>query len=477
METKKFISTVKGFRTRFGKTPNVELERKQVEGIVEKMGGKIEVFQLLKAENPELLDYVKGVLGIVKVKPAEEPKPSAPVSEAKPKKTKKSESIEVAPSVNGKLYEIDTIKKTCHKVIGDFSQLADIVDTDEMSLTTYQRYLKDRYFGEDVTIKKGKLHFRGYRISCTKENGFMIEDTTKKYKVVDTPFEGIPTPAELGDFFETPRVEHTSEELAAAVERGKEAKKSKKKAKKETVVEEEEEPDFDLLRKKVLSKITWIRNGKLADFDPMLFADMIPFRRWQKNVKALLTDLSNRKIRYKSFLNKLEELTREETFETPSKEPTYKFVGTLLPEFHNVERIDGDKIIVDGKAIPAVPFLVDYLLHYCPEAMYQLMRFVKGDITATQLLKNPIDVDKKIEFNKKLIANTVENVNIINCLFSAVDLYAPQDILWEGVEVGDKILILLDKWSKKEITAIDEEGIFFGREVLLKSDKWIKLED
>jgi hypothetical protein len=36
METKKFISTVKGFRTRFGKTPNVELERKQVEGIVEK---------------------------------------------------------------------------------------------------------------------------------------------------------------------------------------------------------------------------------------------------------------------------------------------------------------------------------------------------------------------------------------------------------------------------------------------------------
>ena len=380
METKKFISTVKGFRTRFGKTPNVELERKQVEGIVEKMGGKIEVFQLLKAENPELLDYVKGVLGIVKVKPAEEPKPAAPVSESKPKKSKKSEAIEVAPSVNGKLYEIDTIKKTCHKVIGDFSQLADIVDTDEMSLTTYQRYLKDRYFGEDVTIKKGKLHFRGYRISCTKENGFMVEDTTKKYKVVDTPFEGIPTPAELGDFFETPRVEHTSEELAAAVERGKEAKKSKKKA-----------------EKKVLSKITWIRNGKLADFDPMLFADMIPFRRWQKNVKALLTDLSNRKIRYKSFLNKLEELTREETFETPSKEPTYKFVGTLLPEFHNVERIDGDKIIVDGKAIPAVPFLVDYLLHYCPEAMYQLMRFVKGDITATQLLKNPIDVEYRGE--------------------------------------------------------------------------------
>lgn len=147
------------------------------------MGGKIEVFQLLKAENPELLDYVKGVLGIVKVKPAEEPKPSAPVSEAKPKKTKKSESIEVAPSVNGKLYEIDTIKKTCHKVIGDFSQLADIVDTDEMSLTTYQRYLKDRYFGEDVTIKKGKLHFRGYRISCTKENGFMIEDTTKNIRL------------------------------------------------------------------------------------------------------------------------------------------------------------------------------------------------------------------------------------------------------------------------------------------------------
>ena len=37
----------------------------------------------------------------------------------------------------------------------------------------------------------------------------MIEDTMNKYKVVDTTFEGIPTPAELGEFFVRPRRVYT----------------------------------------------------------------------------------------------------------------------------------------------------------------------------------------------------------------------------------------------------------------------------
>lgn len=487
MEAKKFISTVKGFKTRFGKTPNTDLEKKQIDGIVEKFGGKLEAFSLLKSENEELLHYVKSVLGMVKVSPIKEDEikvesvtsledDSSEEKITPIKKTKKSpeEAIEIAASPNGKLYEIDTIKKTCHKVISDFSELAGIIEAAEMSLVTYQRYLKDRYFGETVTIKKGKLLFRGYRVSCTQENGFMVEDTMNKYKIIETAFEGIPTPAELGDFFEKPRVEHSAEEVAAAIERGKEAKKKVEKE----VKEEPAEIDFELLRKKVLSKINFIITGKVVDFDPQLFPDMIPFKRWQKAVKSLLGDLSDRRIRYKSFLSKLDTLTREETFEKKDRTQYYKFVGTCLPEFKVVGNLCGSVIMVDGKNVEAVPFLQNYLLHYCPDAMSQLMKFAKGEIEPSQLLKNPIDVDKKVEFNSKVLKNTPENAQILSCLFSSVDVYSPHEINWEsGLNIGDKILVLLDKWSKKEITKINEEGTFFGREVLLKSDKWIKLEN
>jgi hypothetical protein len=466
METKKFISTVKGFRTRFTNKPNADLEKKSVESTCEKVGGKLEAMaQLKEAGETELLDYVRKVFGIVRV------------AESKPA-VKKEDAVEIAPGKDGKLYEIDTINKTCKRVFKDLSEIkVEDINVAEMPLTTYLRYLQDKFPGEGAKIKKDKLYFRGYRISCTVDNGFMVEDSTKRYAVVETNFEGIPTPRELGDFFNRPRVEHTPEELAAAIERGKKLAAERKSEKEEVVVEEEPEVDFELLRKKVLRKIKAIRDKKESGFDPMLFPDMIPFKRWKRKSSILLKKWKNRELRYPKLLNELEKLATEETFEIEEKNHRSKFVGAILPTFKTVGRLIGDKIEVDDKLVDAVPFMLDYILHYEPKAMQQVMRYADGEVTAVQLLKDPYHNDWKIEYKKHSVENTSENAQLLSALCASIGLVAPQDLLYTAdLQVGDKIMIAEDgEWKTKTITSTDE-GICINKGIgLLKLDKWIKL--
>lgn len=478
METKKFISTVKGFRTRFTNKPNVELEKKSIESMCEKMGGKLEVMAQLKENNElELLTYVRKILGIVRVE--EETKKVEVPQEPKTNKVKKSEEVEVletATGKDGKLYEIDTVKKTCRRVFKDLSDLSDL-ELPEMSMVVYQRYLRDNFEGESAPIKKGKLYFRGYRISCDTENGFMIEDSTKRYSIVETTgFEGIPTPKELGEFFKRPRVEHTPEELAEAVERGKELAR-KAKEEKEREIKVEEEIDFEVFRKKVIGTIIGIREKKIINFDPMTFSDMIPFRRWKRNVNALLKAWKSRKLRYGKLLDQIEVLTEEETFEIAEKNHRSSFTGTVLPEFSSVGMLVGDKLEVDGKQVEAVPFLLDYILHYEPKAMQQIMRYAKGEITDVFLLKNPFHNDWKIEYKKRDVPNTAHTAQVLTALCESVGLVAPQDLLYNAdLKIGDRILIAIDgEWKSKQIMQV-EKGICMNREVgLLKLDKWIKI--
>lgn len=177
MEAKKFISTLKGFKTRFTKTPNAEVEKKSVETLAEKFGGKLEATAALKeAGENELNGYLKKVLGIIKVAPAETP--SAATTKPVGKVISKDDDGKEYAEVNGKVYVIDTVNKTMKKVYKDFKDLAsadlDVITDDFMPMTVYQRYLRDRFHGEDMPIKKGKLHFRGYRISCTAKDGFIV---------------------------------------------------------------------------------------------------------------------------------------------------------------------------------------------------------------------------------------------------------------------------------------------------------------
>lgn len=473
METKKFISTVKGFRTRFNNKPNVELEKKSVESVCEKVGGKLEAMAQLKENGEtELLDYVRKVFGIVRIEDA----PAKEETKVSPKE-KEEPSVEYSSDKNGRFYKIDTVKKTCKRVLKDFTELSDL-ELPEMSMTVYQRYLKDKFPGEGAQIKKGKLYFRGYRISCDVDNGFMIEDSTKRYAVVETEFEGIPTPKELGEFFNRPRVEHTPEQLKEAIERGKKISEERKAKKSDAVVETEEpEVDFEVLRGKVLRKIKAIRDKKDEKFDPMLFPEMIPFKRWKRAVNGLLKEWKSRKIRYAKFLNELEKLTTEETFEVEEKNHRSKFNGAILPTFKEIGNLIGDKLEVDGKMVDAVPFMLDYILHYEPKAMQQVMRYAAGEVTDVFLLKNPFHNDWKIEYNKRSLENTAANAQLLSALCVSVGLVAPQDLLYTAdLKVGDKILLAVDgEWKTQTITEV-EDGICVNKGIgLLKLDKWIKL--
>lgn len=381
-----------------------------------------------------------------------------------------------AISTEGTVYEIDTVKKTCKRIFKDLAALnMDDVDVAEMSMTTYQRYLKDKFPGEGATIKKGKLHFRGYRISCTKENGFMIEDSTKRYAVIENAFsEGIPTPKELGDFFKKPVVNHTPEELAKAVELGK--KKSDEHVS-SVEIEEPAEIDFEVLRRKVLGQVRGVQDGKVAEFDPLMIPDMIPFKKWKRKINAVLKDWKSKKIRYQKLLTLVENITMEQSFETEDTSHRNSFVGTILPVFKKVHELKGNEICVDCKWIPAVPFMQAYLLHYEPKAMPQLMRFANGDISEHELLENPYHKDNSIEYNSKLLKNTERNAQILDMLFMSVGLVSPQDLVYSGLEVGDKITIFRNgKWEKDVVTDI-ECGVLLSKEIgLLKTDKWIKSE-
>lgn len=491
MENKKFISTLKGFKTRFTNTPNEELERKSVMGLVDKQGGKLVCLTLLKSEKQtELLNYLRAMFGMPNAAPTKvtnatkptEEKAVKPTEVTKPKgRAVKTEDGEIA-EVDGKVYEIDDVKKTIKRVYKDFKELKDF-DTTELEkgtpMVVYQRYLKDRFDGEDAPIKKGKLHFRDYRISWSIEDGFVIEDIQNRYAVVETPFEGIPTPKQLGDWFETPALKLEGEALKKAIERGNKAmaKQAEERKSKEVdyVAEVEDEVDFKKLRKKALSDIELFRR-KAKGFDPEAFQELIPFKRWKRSVRAIIKKWITKSLRYPKMLDELQRITEEETFEVKEVAHRSEFKGAIKPDFNKVGLLYDDEIEVDGKLIPAVPFLQAYLLHREPRCMPQLMKYAEGTITETELLNDPMKKDWKVEYNSKLLKNTAHNARLLTMVFEAIGVTAPQDLLFDAdLKVGDKILIYLDGELKTRTISEVEGGITMGKGyALYKTDKWIK---
>ena len=280
----------------------------------------------------------------------------------------------------------------------------------------------------------------------------------------------------MGDWFKTPKnVIESLDEYHEAVERGKELAR-KAKEEKESKRNEEVEIDFEKLRRKVLRLIKDSRS-KTIDVDPEKFVDIIPFKRWQRKVKSLFSLWKNRKLRYNKFLNEVEKITKEETFVIEEKKNKTTFVGTLLPEHKTVGSLKENKIEVDGKWVDAVPFLLEYLLFYEKKAMYQIMRYAAGEITDIELIKNPIEVDKRIEYQKKALENTAHNAKVLCMVYAQVGLVAPHDLLFEAdLEVGDRILLFDGgNFVTRTISSVDK-GIVLGKDVgLLKLDKWIKL--
>jgi len=496
MELKKLIQTVKMQRGRYAKTPDAAKEKGTIEKIVDKFGGKLEVITELKAANEtDILNYVKGVLGIKKVKaetPVETPtteEPKAEETSETPKKKvgrPKKEDAEYGYSTDGKRYVIDTVKKTCKRVYNSFKDInLEDLDIPEMSLQTYYNYLKDTFTGEDIKFKKGKITFRDFRISLSLETGFTVEDIRKKGEIVETPFEGIPTPKELGEWFKKPVIVTTPEEEREAIERGKEFLRRRKEehdalaAERERMMEEPTAEDYECMRKEVLKKIADVRAKVDPQFDPQQFPKMIPFKRWRRQANSLLTKWKNKEIRYAKFLKELERVTTEETFVVVEKNHRSKFKGAMLPSFHKVGYLIGNQLEVDGKRVDAVPFLLDYLLHMEPRAMSQIMKYGRGEITDVELIKNPIVVDWKEEYKKRCVINSAHNAQVLTCVCNACDVVAPQDLLYEtDLKVGDVILLMIDGEPKRRTVAKVHQGVEVGKGVgVLKTDNWIKLPD
>lgn len=385
-------------------------------------------------------------------------------------------SDDLASTKDGIVYELDPKTHTCRKVlkkmITDIDDMA-IEGIEHLDLKPYQQYLKDHFEGEEVKLKNNKLYFRGYRISCNVEDGFLVEDMTKHCEIVDTEMEGIPTPKELGEFFQRPARTFTPEEMTEAIKRGKELAQ---KAEKE-VVEVEEDYDNEKERKNLLKLIKKAQDGK-ATIDVDELKDSIHFKKWTRKVNALIKKLKNKEMRYPKFLRVLYEITEEQSFEVVEKNHRSDFKGSCLPEFTYVDRLIGDKLEVDGKLVEAVPFLLDYLLHYEPKAMQQIMRYAKGEIDKVELLKNPYYQDWQIQYNKRALENNAENAQLITALFDSVGIVAPQDLLYKAdLKEGDKILIMVDgEWKKRQVMDTTD-GICLSKQVgITKLDKWIKID-
>ena len=386
-------------------------------------------------------------------------------------------SDSLAGTKDGIIYEVDPTTHKCKKVlkniIKDLDDMA-VENIENLNLKPYQQYLKDHFDGEEVKLKNNKLYFRGYRISCNIEDGFIIEDMTKHCEIVDSEMEGVPTPEELGEFFRRPARTFTPEEMTEAIKRGKELAQ---KVEKEEVVEEEIEYDNEDERKKALKLIRKVQDGKATcTIDD--FRNLIHFKKWVRKCNALIKQWQNKEIRYPKFLSLLYEVTENQSFVVEEKNHRSDFKGACLPEFSYVDRLLGDKLEVDGKLIEAVPFLMDYLLHYEPKAMQQLMRYANGEVSKVELLQNPYYSDWKITYNKRALENTAENAQLLTALFESVGLIAPQDLLYKAdLKVEDKILIMIDgEWKKRQIMDTSE-GICLSKQIgITKLDKWIKIE-
>lgn len=440
------------------------------------------VEQKEKEELDKILGPDKPVKSTKATKPAEpvptETPKSAPAKDAPVKKTRKSKKAEapVAPDVppteivtakNGKTYKIDNAKHTCKRIATSFEELdLEALNMDEMPMEVYQKYMRDRFPGEDSPIKKNKLFFKGFRISCSVEDGFKVEDTTKRYRIVELPFEGIPSPQELVDFLLTPK--------ASADPKPAKVVKSKKEEPKAPSVDVENPAECRKAVTKELARLA--KKGEKIDIK--LFSALVPFKRWQRTIRKFYKQFTEKKIRYAKLLQMITDYTKSESFEEAPVAPKYKFSAPILPEFTKIGMLVGEKLEVDGKKVDAVPFLVDYILHYVPKAMAQMMRWATGAISDLDLLKSPLEADPFVEFNKKEFKQNKHNTDILTALCASVGIVAPQDMLFtDELQVGDKILLWdEDRWATKTITST-EEGIEYGRGIgVMKFDKWVKLQ-
>jgi len=392
----------------------------------------------------------------------------------------KQDVTETVIATNGNAYTINNSTKKAKKVFNSLSELKaiknELAKNSRVSYNAYLQYLRQELPGEPIKVSKNTFTVKGYKFTF---NDSSIECKDIMNFGASVVFEDLPTPKEVLMFLnnEKHKKEFSPEEMTAAAERGKKLLEDKKKVNVEKLAKVPTTQTLEEAKAKALRLIKRIKN-KQSDTQKV-FTDipgMVKYRPLQTSLGIAIAMYHKRKLRWAKFLDKVESLIKNETFERKPATKIEKFIGLdhltfkeLSPEKNMPKKIP--MLIIDGKEEEAGRFLCRYLLQksVCPEIMPQLVKWIKKEITDEQFLEEPIKKDKTIQYDRSILSNlNKEQVEIITEVFYKVEEFHPYKFNYAtNLKEGDKVKVYTHAY------AIVEEGVV----VSSVGGCWIKYED
>ena len=379
-------------------------------------------------------------------------------------------------------YKVVSVEDKTVKKVSTEDLLKQMVQDDQAKfMNILYAFLKDQ--DSSVTRKKEKLLLRGFLLGF-KDEKFKIWDTlnfSKERLDWKIPF---PKPVEVWDFIKRPKLIKPEDELEKEMEENLKAKLAairklkpkdptkaekmkseidayldrekarKEKAEQKALAKAEREkvkslptPKVDLeeCRKKA---INIIKRNK----DPKKLAEklkgLIPHRSFNVFFGKLVRSYKAGKMRAPKFKAELLHLAQTASFAEKPK-PAPKF--TKLDWYDINEMVfDEATVIIKSKAgervIPKSTFLAYYLIHKKPDMMVGIMKFLKGTLSAQQLLKGDKIKDRFTAWEPKLLESYNEELlKVCLPLLSKRGLYNPLDVVYKNepsvkdLKVGDNI--------------------------------------
>lgn len=345
----------------------------------------------------------------------------------------------VAIATNGDAYTLDNKKKTAKKVFNSLKELKsikkDLIKSTKHSFEAYVNYLRNELPDEPIKVDKNTFTIKGFRF-IFETTGITCKDLFQYSQPVS--FKKPPTPKDLLTFLRPqPNVRvFSSAEMSKAVEEGKKILEERKTVPVADLAKVTSTDSLKDAQKKALRLIARIKS-KQASSKRMLeeIPSMIPFKPLNISIGLAIKYYREGSLRWGKFVERVERLIREETFEK-RKAPVEKFMGGELLTFKTVSEIDYTKavpcITVDGYEKEAGEWLVRYLLQKdkIPEMYVQFAQWVSGQITTKQLHFDKITKDKYVAWDWKIVRGlNKEQVEAIVDLFFHLEEFLPTRFL------------------------------------------------
>lgn len=369
---------------------------------------------------------------------------------------------EVAIAKNGYAYKLNDEKHTAKKLVkfdltnpASLSALKEIIqENGKASMTAYHKFLKEQFPDDVIKVKSNHIDIRGYRLTFN-EAGLVVTDLAAYGRVVN--FDDMPSPRAIADFLLPEKRDRrfSPVEMKQAEERGKMAKaKALKLLKPESdkkPVKSIKTPEVDdsLLKSKKRALNLLGRIANKTSKREKLFEDipgMIDCRRLKINITLAIKRYRQGKMRFPKLVQTVKDLIVAETFEpAPVKAP--KFTGLDYTwEKVTDPRPDQPTIVVDGKEMSKGAFMVKHLLsrEVQPEAMPQVVKYLKGAITADELLAKPVQKDRYQAWEPDVLKNiTQEQLDVLEELYYGFHIVPPylREYKYDGLRKGSRLKV------------------------------------